>query len=224
MFGKGNSREQAEKKMKKAVAKQTKLWNKKIEEAMSWANCEADLNICKNRFEATIVMEQNRLKERAAEGKPVDRQKERLKHAAIGVLITEDALDELADMRAEGDLTSTLNSLCLALKQMERISDHGAKLKATSLGAQLAVLYPSESKLAKKLEALEIPDRISDAVNETFVNNLASGMSLRECRTSKNIGIGIENAGVDQDIMDVINEAPEEVGGGRHFMTEDLPD
>lgn len=176
-FDKSKKEERA---LKKERRKKDKLWQKKLARDLSYADCASTLEICGTEFDTIIKLERMRYQERLDKGLDFKNQKERMINAAKGRRIVDQAKAELEDNRYTEDLNSSINYLCLALKQLNRVSDSTPYI-SKQFFKRTKGLFDSEQDYIAELNELEVPEDVDSLVRGSFVENLLAGDNYDTC-------------------------------------------
>lgn len=160
--------------------------------------CITTMKDCRTSFNQAIMTERDIAKRKQRSAIPVDRERTRIREAAIGILTVDMALFELESVRSEADLNSAMNQMGKALKQLVKL-DNSTPNISNSSRKFIEMFYPGfrsmveetenytyikkEKDKAKNGEAIdiasmyEIPAEIRNRINSTFVENLMQGDS-----------------------------------------------
>lgn len=175
-----DKKKKEEKALKKERKKKNKIWQQKLARELSYADCAATLEQCKRELNAVIRLERMRYKERLDKGMDPKRQRERMANAAKGRRIVDEAIAELEDNRHTEDLNSSINLVCLAVRQLERVSDSTPSI-SKRFYSRAKGLFHSEKDYEEELNSLEIPPEVNKMVDHSFVDNLVAGDSYDTC-------------------------------------------
>lgn len=189
-----------EKKEKSQIARREKIME-----------CRAVLDECYNYFQNTIIIENSRTNDLESKGYIDNDHRDRVREAAIGMLVAKQAIIKLKRITTDGELNSTINQLGMALRQIQRL-DNSTNAISYSTRKELNKWYPyplEENKADKEMrEKLEVPADIRDRVDDEFITSLINGVSFDECvkrSVSKKKSSKTQN---DYDMkMDMINKA-----------------
>lgn len=189
-----------EKRSKPRIARQEKIMD-----------CRAVLEECYNFFQNTIIIENARTAELESSGLFDNDHRDRVREAAIGMLIAKQAIIKLERINTDGELNSTINQMGMALRQIQRLDDSTNAI-SYSTRKILNKWYPyplEENEADKELnEKLAVPSDIRDRVDDEFISALIDGVSFDEClrrSVGKKRESKIKN---DYDVkMDMINKA-----------------
>lgn len=177
LFDKGKREEKALKKERK---KKNKLWQEKLCRELSYADCAATLERCRQELDTTIKLERMRYLEREEKGLDPGHQRERIANAAKGRRIVDQAMAELEDNRHTEDLNTSINLVCLAVRQLDRVSDSTPQVSRRFYGYAKG-LFRSEQDYIAELDKLEIPPEVDSLVSGSFVDDLVAGDSYDAC-------------------------------------------
>lgn len=177
LFDKSKREERALKKERK---KKNKMWQQRLAREMSYAECGATLDLCEREFDAVIKLERIRYNKRIEEGLDPKNQKERMINAAKGKRIVQQAKAELEDNRYTEDLNSSINLVCLAIRQLDRISDSTTNV-SKQFFKRANSLFDSEQDYIEELNKLETPADVDNLVSGSFVDNLIAGDNYETC-------------------------------------------
>ena len=164
------------------------------------ANCRMVMHDCERTFNITIDTERDIATKKRRIGSPVERERERVRMAAIGLLVTDMALLELDSISSEADMNSAMNQMGKALKQLVRLDNRIAGISESSRKF-IDMFYPgirgmieetenyTSSKRVREIREMgeakdiatmyEIPAEVRDRIDDTFVDNLMSGDSYK---------------------------------------------
>lgn len=205
-----------EKKRAKERRKKNELWKKKLAESLTYTDCAATLDQCEQKFKISIRMERTRYVERQKQGLSTNRQQERIRNAARGLRIVQEAKAELEDSRLDGNLAETINMTCLAMKQMQRISDHTATI-SLAFNKRAQKLFGSREEYENELNEMELPTHIEKDIDQRFVDDLIAGKSYEEALHEKLSGRPLPTGGDNaEDLYQAIDSLPDDgnnVGG-----------
>ena len=167
-------------------------------------------------------MENSLAAEMRRKGYPTIKQHARVKDAAVGILIVDQALYELKSINTETDLNSALNKMGMALRQLRRIDNSSAAVSG-STEKIIRQWYPaglSSEEIAKDLEdptLPEVPVDITSIVDEAFVHNMMMGDSFELCMLKRQEAPKADPTRDDRarlmdDVRNAVgNRAPEQV-------------
>lgn len=175
-----DKKKREEKALKKERKKKNKIWQQKLVRELSYADCAAALEQCKRELDAVIRLERMRYKERLDKGMEPQRQRERIANAAKGRRVVDQAMAELEDNRYTEDLNSSINLVCLAVRQLERVSDSTPSVNKRFY-SRAKDLFHSEKDYEEELNSLELPPEVDKMVDRSFVDNLIAGDSYDTC-------------------------------------------
>lgn len=146
-------------------------------------DCAAILQDCRFTFNKTIVVENALAGEMHRKGYPTTKQHDRVRDAAIGILVVDHALYELQSINSEADLNSAMNKMGMALRQLRRI-DNSSSAVSSSTEKIIRQWYPeglSSEAFAQDIESPtlpQIPDDVASVIDESFVQGLMMGDSF----------------------------------------------
>lgn len=176
--------------------------------------CIVVMKDCKTKFNQAIADERKIAMKKNHSGIPTDRERNRIRDAAIGILTADMALFDLESISSEADLNAAMNQMGKALFQMIRLDQSNTNISATSRSF-IDLFYPNFKSMlqeeenytvAKKnkekvkhgegtdiMTIYEIPKEIRDRIDDVFVDNLMQGdtytMAMHKARmnpTKKN--------------------------------------
>ena len=168
--------DKAHKATEKRLAAKEKR-QKQIEE------CAAVLRDCRATFQKSIIVENALAAETRRKGYDPYKQRGRIREAAIGILVTDQALLELQSINSEADLNSAMNKMGMALRQLRRIDNSSAAV-SSSTEKIIRQWYPeglSSEAFAQDIESPtlpQIPDDVASVIDESFVQGLMMGDSF----------------------------------------------
>ena len=208
--------------VEKAYKKEKRTLDAKASRQRKIEDCAAVLRDCRFTFNKTINVENSLASEMRRKGYPTTKQHARVKDAAVGILIVDQALYELKSINTETDLNSALNKMGMALRQLRRI-DNSSTAVSGSTEKIIRQWYPtglSSEEIAKDLEdptLPEVPLDISSIVDESFVQNMMQGDSFELCMLKRQQAPKVDPTRDDRarlmdDIRSAVgNSAPEKV-------------
>jgi hypothetical protein len=160
--------------------------------------CITTMRDCRTSFNQAIMTERDLAKRKQRSALPIDRERIRIREAAIGILTVDMALFDLESVRSEADLNAAMNQMGKALKQLIRL-DNATPNISNSSRKFIELFYPgfrgvvaetenyTYVKKAKDKSAhgeavdiasmYEIPEEIRNRIDSTFVENLLQGDS-----------------------------------------------
>ena len=181
------------KKMKKNQEKKEKRQQKITE-------CVLVMKECKASFENAIRQEREISLKKKRSMIPIDRERTRIREAAIGIMVTDMALLELESISSEADLNSAMNQMGKALKQLVRLDNTVSSISNTSRKF-IDMFYPGFNSLIEGTEQYdfskkakvsleqgedqkiasmyEIPQEMRDRIDDELVDDLLAGDSYR---------------------------------------------
>lgn len=197
------------------------------------SDCHVVLDDCYNFFRNTIIIENSRNREIRKKGLFDNSHRDRVREAAIGMLVIEQAKLELDNIRTDGDLNRAINQMGMALKQIQRL-DNTSEAVSTSTTKVLKKWYPYplEENAADKsyYSQLVVPDDIRDRIDDEFIDGLLNGDSFDIClvrtkdKGKSNAVTGtrqVNRAGTDNNYS-LFSELPEGEGVDMQSIEEDL--
>lgn len=180
--------ETPEEKMKREIEEEFKKQEKKLKERAAREekimDCRAVLEECYKFFQNLIIIENARTRDLEEAGLFDNDHRDRVREAAIGMLITKQAIIKLERVNTDGELNSTINQMGMALRQIQRLDDSS---NAISLSTRKTLKkwypYPLEENEAdrEKNTQLVIPQNIRDRIDDEFISGLIEGDSFDEC-------------------------------------------
>ena len=210
-----------EKKRAKERKKKNELWKKKLAESLSYTDCAATLDQCEQKFKISIRMERARYQERQKEGLPTNRQQERIRNAARGLRVVQEAKAELEDSRLDGNLAETINMTCLAMKQMQRISDNTASI-SFAFNKRAQKLFGSREEYENELNEMELPKHVEQDIDQRFVDDLIAGKSYEEALHDKLSGRPLPSGGEHaEDLYKAVDMLPDDGSSTAGMNDED---
>lgn len=150
------------------------------------SECAAVLRECRFTFQKTITVENALAGDMRRKGYDTTKQKTRVREAAVGILVVDQALYELQSINSEADMNSAMNKMGMALRQLRRL-DNSTTAISGSTERILRKWYPSALEEEGQAEvnaantATEIPPEMRDKIDEAFVQNLMFGDSYEMC-------------------------------------------
>lgn len=149
-------------------------------------DCIAVLQDCRFTFNKTIAVENSLAAEMRSKGYLTNKQHDRVRDCAIGILVVDQALYEIKSINTEDDMNSAFNKMGMALRQLRRIDNSSAAV-STSTEKIIRQWYPGglttgELTDEKEAEALpQVPEELIAIVDENFVQNMMAGHSFEMC-------------------------------------------
>lgn len=177
-----NSREQ--KNLQKQYLKNDKRREKTLERTKQIDSCFATIEACERSFKKTIRSERARADEMMMKGYPAEEARERIREAAIGLLVADRAKYDLRGTPSEASFNSAVNQLGIALHQLKKLDKSTAAVGTSAKKAlQEWYPYPLEENAADKdpLAQLKLPQEMLQRIDKNFVNNLMAGDSFETC-------------------------------------------
>lgn len=160
--------------------------------------CVTTMKDCRTSFNQAIMTERDIAKRKQRTGLPVDRERTRIREAAIGILTVDMALYDLETIRSEADLNAAMNQMGKALKQLIKL-DNATPNISNSSRKFIDLFYPGFRNIVEETEnytyvkkdkvtsksgeamdiasMYEIPEEIRNRIDSTFVENLMQGDS-----------------------------------------------
>lgn len=158
--------------------------------------CITTMKDCRTTFNQTIMAERDIAKRKQRSAIPIDRERTRIREAAIGILTVDMALFDLESVRSEQDLNLAMNTMGKALKQLVRLDNSTRNISNTSRKF-IDLFYPGFRAMVEDTEnytfekkdrekgkqgegvnvasMYEIPAEIRNRIDNTFVENLLNG-------------------------------------------------
>ncbi len=190
IFGKKQTpAEKRQKELDKLYAKNEKAHKKQENRQLQIMDCRAVLEECRLSFQKSIMVENSRAAEMRRRGFPCNEQRARVREAAIGILVVDQALFELKSITSESELNGAMNKMGMALKQLRRL-DNSSTAISNSTRKTLMQWYPyplEENEGDKSVYTeLEVPAELRDKIDANFVANLMDGDSFEMCMMKAN--------------------------------------
>ena len=154
-----------QKNLARMEAKETR--QRKIED------CAAILRDCRFTFNRTIGVENALAGEMQRKGFPTTKQHDRVRDAAIGILVVDHALYELQSINSEADLNSAMNKMGMALRQLRRIDNSSAAV-SSSTEKIIRQWYP-EGLSSEAFAQDQCAFRIEQHLDTALLNGLDKG-------------------------------------------------
>lgn len=204
--------EKRQKELDKAYAKNEKVRRSTESRQKQVMDCRAVLEECRLSFQKSILVENSRAAEMRRRGFPCNEQRARVREAAIGILVVDQALFELKSITSESELNSAMNKMGMALKQLRRLDNTATAISGSAKKILLKWYpYPLEENEGDKsvYTQLEVPTEIRDKIDADFVGNLMNGDSFELClmKSNKDPRDDIFNERSANDLlMDSIND------------------
>lgn len=223
-----------EKVDEKILAAKTKIEKdnrKKYSREEKISDCRVVLDDCYNFFRNTIIIENARNREIRRKGLFDNSHRDRVREAAIGMLVIEQARLELDNIRTDGDLNRAINQMGMALKQINRL-DNTSEAVSTSTTKVLKKWYPYplEENAGDKsyYSQLVVPNDIRDRIDDEFIDGLLNGDSFEIClvrtdnkgKSSTAAGTRQVNRAGTENKYSLFSELPED--GDIQSLEEDL--
>ena len=173
----------------------------------------AVLHDCRFTFQKTITVENALAGEMRLKGYPTTKQHARVRDAAIGILVVDQALYELKSINSESDLNSAMNKMGMALRQLKRVDNSSAAV-STSTERIIRQWYPDgltsmeEDEEAESISIPEVPEDIVSIIDETFVQNMMMGDSFEMAMFKRNMTPKVDPTREGRDeLMDKVRAA-----------------
>lgn len=193
----------------KKIVKKNKDYISRQEKIM---DCRAVLGECYDFFQRSIIIENARAAELESSGLFDNDHRDRVREAAIGMLIARQAMIKLEHINNDGELNNTINQMGMALKQVQRLDDSTNAI-SYSTRKTLKKWYPyplEENSADKNIHAqLVVPKDIRDRIDDEFISGLIDGDSFDECLI-RSVGKKKDKSKVKTEYdmkMDFINQA-----------------
>ena len=100
-------------------------------------DCIAVLQDCRFTFNKTIAVENSLAAEMRSKGYLTNKQHDRVRDCAIGILVVDQALYEIKSINTEDDMNSAFNKMGMALRQLRRIDNSSAAVSTSARSALL---------------------------------------------------------------------------------------
>lgn len=160
--------------------------------------CVVLMKECRSKFSASIMTEQALVMKKKRSGIPTDRERTRLREAAIGILTVDMALLDLESISSEADLNRAMNNMGKALRQLIRLDNSTTTISGSARNfmdtffpgfkdlADDAETYDAVNKVTKAakkkqpndvVSIYEIPQEVRNRIDDSFVENLMAGDS-----------------------------------------------
>lgn len=144
--------------------------------------CSAVLQDCRATFQKTILVENALAGEMQRKGYNTSKQRTRVREAAVGILVVDQALFELQSINSEAELNSAMNMMGMALRQLKRVDNSTAAISHSTErivekwcpGALREETDPNGGEI---VNAMEVPESERAKIDEIFVENLMHGDS-----------------------------------------------
>lgn len=160
--------------------------------------CINTMKDCRTSFNQAIMQERDIAKRKQRSAIPIDRERTRIREAAIGILTVDMALFDLESVRSEADMNAAMNRMGKALRQLIRLDNSTPNISGNSRKF-IDMFYPGFRGMVEETEnyvyvkkeknkenhgdpidiatMYEIPPEIRNRINATFVENLLQGDS-----------------------------------------------
>ena len=138
--------------------------------------CAAVLDECRTAFSSCINTERARSRKKRIDGYDTSTEEARIREAAVGILIVDEAKYKLQAISSESDLNMAMNRLGMALRQLHRM-DNSSTAVSPSTERILEDWCPGLMGESGDLTftQLEVPPEMRGRINEAFVNSLLAG-------------------------------------------------
>lgn len=170
-----------------AAAKDYKATEKRLaakeKRQLQIEECSAVLRDCRATFQKSIAVENALAGEMRRKGYDTAKQRTRVREAAIGILVVDQALFELQSINSEADLNSAMNKMGMALRQMKRVDNNTAAISGSTQRI-VEKWYPGalsqeiEAEDGAEMPSMEVPEVERSKIDNTFVENLMNGDSF----------------------------------------------
>ena len=162
------------------IAKRQKRFDKILKEKASrqkmQGECAAVLDECRTAFSSCINTERARSRKKRIDGYDTSTEEARIREAAVGILIVDEAKYKLQAISSESDLNMAMNRLGMALRQLRRM-DNTSTADSPSTERILEDWCPGlvaeSSDLT--LTKLEVPAEMRSRIDDDFVSDLVAG-------------------------------------------------
>lgn len=155
------------------------------------SECAAALHDCRMTFNQTILHENALAADTRRRGFDPVKQRVRVREAAIGIMVVDQALLELQSINSEAELNGAMNKMGMALRQLKRV-DNSTTAVSGATERVLRQWYPAYDKEIAEAEAentvVEIPMEIQEKIDDTFVKNLMEGDSYEIAMLKSSLG------------------------------------
>lgn len=145
------------------------------------SECAAALNDCRMTFNQTILHENALAADMRRHGLDATKQRIRVREAAIGIMVVDQALFELQSINSESELNNAMNKMGVALRQLQRV-DNSTSAVSGSTERILRKWYPAYDQDIAETETqaptVDIPEEIREKIDDSFVKNLMDGDSF----------------------------------------------
>ena len=140
------------------------------------------LEECRFKFKQSILLASTQATEATLKGIQPVMQREIVREAAIGLLVVDRAEYELKSIRSENELSTAMNSLGMALRQLRRLGNTSSNISRSSERI-IEQIFPgalnaeASGSYTDVIASMEVPAEIRSRVNEGFVDDLMNGDS-----------------------------------------------
>lgn len=178
--------------------------------------CGAVLRDCRSTFQKSIIVENALAGDMRRKGYDTTKQRNRVREAAIGILVVDQALFELQSINSEAEMNSAMNKMGMALRQLRRVDNNTAAISSSTQrivekwypGALTEELQPED---AAALPAMEVPQEMRSKIDEAFVENLMLGDSYEMAMYKHNLAPAAPTADSNRtnraDVLDQVRAA-----------------
>ncbi len=183
---KKDSRSEWEKKVDDIHKQQTKESKKGVDNVKKIADIYATLKKCDRDFDGSINSEIKKIKELQATGVSVfESEKIRIQQAAIGKILVKRTMIELNHAETEDQLENAIDMLGKVIGQTKRVQ--GGILAGIGMSSMKNIDEAVPSNQSKEIMheyvngSFEVPEEITNKIDDTFVDNLIRGIDFEEC-------------------------------------------
>lgn len=162
------------------IAKRQKRFDKILKEKAArqkmQGECAAVLDECRTAFSSCINTERARSRKKRIDGYDTSTEEARIREAAIGILIVDEAKYKLQAVSSESDLNMAMNRLGMALRQLRRMDNSSTAVSASTeriLEDWCPGLVAESGDLT--LTKLEVPAEMRSRIDDDFVSDLVTG-------------------------------------------------
>lgn len=162
------------------IAKRQKRFDKILKEKASrqkmQGECAAVLDECRTAFSSCINTERARSRKKRIDGYDTSTEEARIREAAVGILIVDEAKYKLQAISSESDLNMAMNRLGMALRQLRRMDNTSTAVSASTeriLEDWCPGLVAESGDLT--MTKLEVPAEMRSRIDDDFVSDLVAG-------------------------------------------------
>lgn len=162
------------------IAKRQKRFDKILKEKAArqkmQGECAAVLDECRTAFSSCINTERARSRKKRMDGYDTSTEEARIREAAVGILIVDEAKYKLQSISSESDLNMAMNRLGMALRQLRRMDNSSTAVSASTeriLEDWCPGLVAESGDLT--LTKLEVPAEMRSRIDDDFVSDLVAG-------------------------------------------------